>query len=449
MSRPEAYRERPTPALGSRTAEVPSELFPDLVEHGARPDRLLWRSPSLAMVGIGCAARVEMPRGWAMADNLAGARRFLSSISVAEATDPTSAAPLSGPAALGSLPYDPHSPGHLVVPRLLLLRAQRRCWVTATGRPDWARDTVQALLASPAQALASLLAIDGVAAPRGVAPDGFELSTTVEHGQWLDMVRSALDAIELGVFEKVVLARRVDVRTNRPLPVPEVLGRLRALYPSCTIFQVEGFLGASPELLVSRHGLEISSHPLAGTVARSGDQLTDDALVDALLASDKDRWEHQVVVEAIASVLREVCEKVVVPERPSVVALRNVSHLGTAIAGLLRHDVHGRGGVLPSALDLAARLQPTPAVGGRPTAAAMAWQRANEGFDRGRYAGPVGWVDSAGDGEWVLGLRSATVHDDRASLYTGAGIVAGSDPAAELTETQLKLQALLAALVRP
>jgi isochorismate synthase EntC len=196
----------------------------------------------------------------------------------------------------------------------------------------------------------------------------------------------------------------------------------------------------------------VLSHPLAGTVARSGDDVTDAALVAGLMASAKDRREHQLVVDAIAGRLAPLCRTLDVPAEPSVLALRNVSHLGTAIRGsLMAADgaAMSSAASLPTSLELAALLQPTPAVGGHPTEAALQWQRDHEGFERGCYAGPVGWVDNRGDGEWALGLRSANVSGRHASLYAGNGIVAGSGPEAELAETQLKLQALLAALVRP
>jgi menaquinone-specific isochorismate synthase len=208
------------------------------------------------------------------------------------------------------------------------------------------------------------------------------------------------------------------------------------------VFHIEGFIGASPEVLVRRTGHDVLSHPLAGTVARSGDTGTDAALLAGLMASAKDRHEHQLVVDAIAAKLRPLCLNLEVPPVPSVLALRNVSHLGTELRGALADGA-------PSSLSLAALLQPTPAVGGQPAEAALAWQRDHEGFDRGTYAGPVGWMDGRGDGEWVLGLRSANVSGCEAALYAGNGIVAASSPDAELAETQLKLQALLAALVRP
>jgi menaquinone-specific isochorismate synthase len=210
-------------------------------------------------------------------------------------------------------------------------------------------------------------------------------------------------------------------------------------------FHVQGFVGASPELLIRRDGRRLASHPLAGTVARSGDATADEALVARLLGSAKERWEHRVVIEHLAGALAPWCDHLDVPATPSVLGLRNVSHLATRITGNLAE----REGRVPTALDLVAAIHPTAAVGGHPTDDALAYLDKVEGFDRGTYAGPVGWVDARGEGAWALGIRSARLDGPRASMFAGVGVVADSDPAAELAETQLKLQALLAALVRP
>jgi menaquinone-specific isochorismate synthase len=162
------------------------------------------------------------------------------------------------------------------------------------------------------------------------------------------------------------------------------------------------------------------------------------------MASPKARHEHQVVVDALVSALAPWCSDMDVPDQPSVMGLRNVSHLATHITGTLTPSEPR-----PSALELVARVHPTPAVGGTPTDTAIKYLQSVEGFDRGCYAGPVGWVDGRGDGAWAIGIRSAVVSGANAYLYAGNGIVAGSDPDEELAETQLKLQALLAALVRP
>jgi menaquinone-specific isochorismate synthase len=274
-------------------------------------------------------------------------------------------------------------------------------------------------------------------------PDAFSLTPSLSHADWCELVDDALAAIDAGKFEKVVVARAVEVAANRPIVVADVVRRLHDLYPSCTTFSVDGFVGASPELLIRRFGDDIVSHPLAGTTARVGDPDADAAAATALLASEKDRAEHRLTVDGVAAALRTWCVSLDVPAGPSVVALRNVTHLGTRITGTLGDTAP------PSVLDLVAALHPTAAVGGQPSAAALAWLAAHERLDRGRYAGPVGWVDTRGNGEWWVGIRCAEIDDTRAILRAGCGVVAGSDAPAELVESQLKLQALLAALVRP
>jgi len=286
-------------------------------------------------------------------------------------------------------------------------------------------------------------------------------------------VLELLERIDDGALGKVVLARQIDVRANRPFVISDVLSRLLALYPTCMVFKVDGFLGASPELLIERRGPHVASHPLAGTIGRSGDLATDEALIAGLLASPKERREHAYVIDDLRATLGPLCESLDVPDKPTVLELRNVSHLATRLSGVLsgvgarparrpagpgpgwagpgpsgRKPAHPGLGV-PSALQLVAEVHPTPAVGGTPTDEAVSYIGEVEGFDRGRYAGPVGWMDARGDGNWAIGLRSAHVDGDRATMYAGVGIVAGSRPGIELEETQLKLQALLAALVRP
>ena len=342
---------------------------------------------------------------------------------------------------MGALPYDPGRAGHLVVPRLLAVARDGRAWATLTGpgpSAPTAAEAGEAIEQELAQLRSQVEEERRVQSP----PDRFELSAHMPHADWKLLVARAVAEMEQGAFTKVVLARRVDVVANRPFVLPEALSRLATLYPSCAVFHVEGFIGASPETLVRRTGGDVLSHPLAGTVARSGDSATDAALLAGLMASGKDRHEHQLVVDEIAAKLGPLCRHLDVPAVPSVMALRNVSHLGTELRGTLTD-----GGA--SSLALAALLQPTPAVGGLPTEAAVSWQRQNEGFDRGTLRRPGRLGGRPGGRRMGLGLRSADVSGRNAALYAGNGIVAGSVPDAELAETQLKLQALLAALVRP
>jgi menaquinone-specific isochorismate synthase len=280
------------------------------------------------------------------------------------------------------------------------------------------------------------------ALPAIAPPDRFSLVSVRSHAEWSKLVQDAVTVVRAGRLAKVVLAREVLVEANRPFVGADVLRRLHALYPSCMLFSADGFIGASPELLVSRRGQQVRSQPLAGTVARSGDPRADDRLTEAMMSSAKEREEHRLVVDEVAAGLLPLCDWLDVPDSPSIVPLRNVSHLGTPIAGRLTSPP-------PPALELVARLHPTPAVAGSPTAAAAAYLKAVEGFDRGHYGGPVGWMDAGGDGDWAVGIRCAEVAANTARLFAGVGVVADSDAEAELAETQLKLQALLAALVRP
>ena len=329
--------------------------------------------------------------------------------------------PGCGPVAVGALPFLPQAPGSLVVPEVVLGRDQDgTAWMTTTGPGS---------TPSPES-------------PDTAPPDAFTLAACRPHDEWCAVVESAVERIRGGGLHKVVLAREVVVEANRPILPTHVLERLRTLYPSCMLFSVEGFVGASPELLVSRLGQEVRSQPLAGTIPRSGDPVVDDRMAAQLLHSEKDRYEHRLVVEAVTAALAPRCDDIDVPADPSIVALRNVSHLGTTISGRLAPEP-------PSALALARELHPTPAVAGTPTAEALACIADLEAMDRGNYAGPVGWVDARGDGQWAVAIRSAQISSRQAHLMAGVGVVADSDPEAELAETQLKLQALLAAIVRP
>jgi isochorismate synthase len=258
-----------------------------------------------------------------------------------------------------------------------------------------------------------------------------------------DAVRRAVNRIRAGELRKVVLARTIEVDAARTLDPRRLAHRLRAVDPDAYTFAVptaRGILvGASPELLVSRFGSRVSSNPLAGSAPRSGNPDEDRANADALLASSKNRQEHAIVVEAVAEALRPYCEELRWHPEPVLRETPNVWHLSTTFTGLLRDPP-------PSVLDLVAALHPTPAVAGTPTEAALAAIAELEPFDRGSYAGPVGWLDADGDGEFAIALRCAELRGDRATLYAGAGIVADSDPVAEIDETDRKFRAFLDAL---
>jgi menaquinone-specific isochorismate synthase len=205
---------------------------------------------------------------------------------------------------------------------------------------------------------------------------------------------------------------------------------------------MDGFVGASPELLVSRAGDVVRSHPMAGTAPRGGDPTSDARLAASLLASSKDRAEHQLTIDMVHDTLLPWCSYLDYEAEPSVVPVANVQHLATLVEGRLSDPA-------PSVLELVRALHPTPAVCGTPREVARAFIAEHEGFDRGRYAGTVGWVDAHGNGAWAVSIRCASISGATAKVYAGNGIVADSDPSTELAETRSKLQAMLSALVRP
>jgi salicylate biosynthesis isochorismate synthase len=249
--------------------------------------------------------------------------------------------------------------------------------------------------------------------------------------------------IAAGHFEKLVLARACTLRAARPFSCARAAARLRQSYPGCTTFWLGDrggdFIGATPESLVRVRGGEVDTTALAGTIGRGTTAASDTALAEALLRSDKNRREHAIVVAALADGLRPLCSALSIDAAPRILRLPSLQHLLTPIRGRLAPGAH--------LLDLVAALHPTPAVGGAPRAAALAALPDHESVSRGWYAGPVGWFDARGDGDMVVAIRSALVRGRRAVLFAGAGIVAGSDPDAELTETRLKLQPLLSALL--
>jgi len=266
-----------------------------------------------------------------------------------------------------------------------------------------------------------------------------EISSARPPGDFEQAVAAATERIEAGEMSKVVLAREVLVSAGAAHDPAAVFGAMREQFPSCFCFccgtPEAAFAGASPELLMRRSGASVSTVALAGSTRRSSDPAVDDHLGEQLLRSDKDRREHAIVAERIARTLRPHAVWVEAAPEPEIVKVANIQHLATPVVAQLAEP--------RSAVELAGLLHPTPAVGGEPREAAKAAIAMLERMDRGWYAGPVGWMDATEDGEFCVALRSAVLRDRDAHLYAGVGIVAGSDPAAELAETEVKLQALL------
>jgi isochorismate synthase len=259
---------------------------------------------------------------------------------------------------------------------------------------------------------------------------------------WYAAVSRVLAAIERGEVEKVVLARRLIARAPGMIDVPAVLARLRERFADCTLFAFDHaggvFLGATPERLVRVDGGQVSIDCLAGSIRRGDTSAEDTALGNALLADAKERHEHAVVRQVLLEQIDGICDEITAPEAPGLRRFQNIQHLFTPLRATARegHDV----------LDFVERLHPTPATGGRPRERALELLRECEGFDRGWFAGPVGWLNAEGGGEFVVGIRSAYATASEVSVAAGCGIVAGSDPERELAESRLKMRAMLWAL---
>lgn len=386
------------------------------------PGGPLFEGPDLGLAGTADAVRVDLPTGpgrvGAAADVVA---EVLSAIPVEDEVG----RPGTGPVAFCALPFDDDAPATALVPATVLARsADGARWMTTIGPPG---------------APKRLLAHGG---PGLGAPSSFTVRPTRSPASWCDAVRAARDLVRQGELAKVVLAREVVVEGDAPFPVHQLVARLRDSYPAAFRFAVDGLVGASPELLVARTGETVRSHPMAGTAPRSADPSTDARLAASLLASTKDRVEHQITIDFVLDELLPFCSYLDAEAEPSIVAMANVQHLATLVQGRLSSPP-------ASALALAGALHPTPAVCGSPREAARAAIARLEGFDRGRYAGPVGWVDARGDGAFAVAIRSAELAGPRAVLRAGVGVVADSDPDTELAESRSKLAALLGALVSP
>ncbi len=319
----------------------------------------------------------------------------------------------------GACPEEPRDeasrrePGHstLVVPQVVVGRRGDVAWLTTVDVP------------AP-----ELVAAEPPAAPVGVSfADG-----ALNGEQWMSVVADAVRRIGRGDLEKVVLARDLIATADEPVDVRWPLARLAASYPMCWTFHVDGMFGATPEMLVRRERGLVTSRVLAGTIRRTGDDERDLALAATLARSSKDLEEHEYAVRSVADALEPHCSSMNVPEAPFVLHLPNVMHLATDVAGVV-HDA-----ATVSSLQLAEALHPSAAVGGTPTPVATDLISRIEGMDRDRYAGPVGWMDATGDGEWGIALRSARVSGATVRLFAGCGIVGNSDPEAELAEAQAK-----------
>jgi menaquinone-specific isochorismate synthase len=260
---------------------------------------------------------------------------------------------------------------------------------------------------------------------------------------WVDQVTRAIEKIKAGELDKVVLARFTTATSDSPLSIRSILKHLSNEYPSTWVYSNSGLVGATPELLVRLSGSLITSRILAGTIRKTGNDECDLALAGSLVRSPKDLEEHEFAVRSVAEALAPFCSSMNVPESPFVLHLSNVMHLATDVTGVVNNQAS-----TPDIFELTSRLHPSAAVCGTPTETARQTIHEIEGISRGRYAGPIGWIDAKGDGELGIALRCGQISNDKKSIriYAGCGIVAGSDPEREYSESQAKLLPMQSAL---
>ena len=428
------------------TVPVPMELLGPALEIGLEGLRarsgIAWERPGAgsALFGFGVAAQVRGRRS----SSLGEARLPLAELmrdSAAGAIDPE-----ARPRAFGGGRFAPWG-----------TRKDSR-WDAFGG---WEFTVPELLVAIAGDQVSASLTMRGGSGPPGgdirravdrllgEGPDAVPTPTTdtghsdapLESGEWQEIVARALQEIGEGRYRKVVLARALDISLTRAR-TGDILSALAERYPGCFVFKYEragrAWLGASPELLASVKRGRVEAVCLAGSRPRGAEAVEDDRLANELLSSAKEREEHELVRAAIATGIEPFCVSFEHSATPAVVRMANIQHLRTPFAGTLKAGAN--------VLDIAASLHPTPAVGGSPRAEALEAIDRLEGMDRGWYAGPIGWMDFAGDGEFAVGLRSGLVGPEGARIYAGAGIVAGSNPANEYAETETKLRPLLDSL---
>jgi isochorismate synthase len=340
------------------------------------------------------------------------------------------------PLAFGLVPFLPTENAMFFIPRILFSKDESgRTTLTLCGETD---EDISASTAN--KTLADVVAVQQ---PLPQAQE-FNVRPLTAVQNYLNAVTNARDAVKRGNIRKAVIARDISVTSDTPIDIHGVLLRLRASFGSSYRFCIDNMVGASPELLVEVDGRTVRSRPLAGTTPRTGDPETDAGLAAQLKASEKNQIEHRVVIDMVHDTLLPHCSYLDWEDEPSIVTVANVQHLGTYLEGALTE---------PAAhiLDLVRALCPTPALGGSPTKEAIDFIVAHEGFKRGYYGGAVGWVNADGDGTFAVTIRCAELSPDRttARLFAGGGIVADSEPLAELAETQSKFQAMLSAIIRP
>ncbi|HEX5368295.1 MAG TPA: isochorismate synthase [Dehalococcoidia bacterium] len=432
-------------SLTTHLGPVPDYDFALLSE---QPNAFIWEQPSrgLTLAGVGHAVRLTAAGASRFEDVRLQLQRLLDEAVISQ---DSGAALKPAPLSFAGFAFDPEHPDDVawfgfpdalaVLPRLLFVRSGAHLFLTVNLLAS--EDTDPSVVGDLA-ALAERLIAE--------APDDRDLPSSSlldpgpdAHAYWNESVRGLTAQIAHGEAEKVVLARRIQVESRQPgFDTAAVLRRLRARYSECTLFAVRAgdacFAGATPEMLISLNRRKASADCLAGSARRGATPEEDAAIGAALLADDKEHREHAFVARGLRESLGRLCSDVRMPAEPVLKRMANVQHLHTPIEATTNSDRH--------VLELVEALHPSAATAGLPRERSLCLIREQEPFSRGWYAGPIGWIDAEGGGEFAVALRSALLRDDVASLYAGCGIVTGSDPEREYAESEIKLAAMLYAL---
>ncbi len=400
------------------------------IDHGIDPIAIgaqgtLWKDMEMTLAGVGEAARIPIDRAGG-GEGAQKAQEILASISLQNEGQ------ISGNdlVAFAAFPFDPKLPGELVIPRILLRSLPNGALsITAVSEGDL---SVEAAIE---EITSQVSHSDMPTSTRSV------IKSVIPPNVWRDeLVTDVINRIQGGQLEKMVLAREIQITSDVDINVPQVVKNLVATNPNAMVFSIDKFVGASPELLISRTGDVVQANPLAGTAIRLADEDEDMKSMDFLLESVKDQYEHKITIEWLLNELLPFCSYIDADPEPRIVSLPNVHHLATKVHGHLSTPA-------ASVLELVSALHPTPAVAGKPQAEAINLITQIEKEGRGKYAGPVGWVDANGNGAFAVGIRSAQISGNQANLFAGVGIVADSDPQSELDETDGKFLTMQQAIM--
>lgn len=398
---------------GELTALVPDDIAP--------ADIVCWVRGGDGLVGWGRAASITTSGE----ERFSAATQWWDDVAASAVVRTDLELPGTGPVAFGTFAFSRRSEqsSTLVVPEVIVGRRDGRSWVTVISTADRLPGTEPQIRAHATRANGELTVTTGA----------------LSRVQWAEAVAESVRRIQHGDLDKVVMARDVVVRSATAIDPRRLLGRLAESYSNTWTFAVDGMVGATPEMLLRREKGLVTSRVLAGTIRRTGDDDHDLGLAAGLARSSKDLEEHEYAVRSVADALAEHTSSMNVPESPFVLHLNNVMHLATDVAGVAADT--------STSLALAAALHPSAAVCGTPTRVADELIAELEQMDRGRYAGPVGWMDLAGDGEWCIALRCGVLTSGRSlRIYAGCGIVAGSDAASEVAESDAKFLPMREAL---